>query len=311
MKISLSRSRLLVVAVAIIGAGSLLAACGSSSKSAAKSCAVPALGGSAATPTSGAPASGSSVSADLLGSGSTFQQSFDQAVISGFQTANPKITINYGGGGSGKGKTDLQTKSVQFAGSDSLPKPEDLSKYQGGQLLYFPTVAAPVTVSYKLSGICSLRLSGATLAKIFATKITKWNDAAIAADNPGVTLPSTTITVAHRAEGSGTTSNFTKFLAAVDPTDWTLGSGDTVDWASGTQAGTGNAGVAQIVQQTDGAIGYVDLADSHAADDGPCDLVRVVSVRLDAERCDGGRPSVAAADHAPNQPSRRLRPLGR
>ena len=71
--------------------------------------------------------------------------------------------------------------------------------------------------------------------------------------------------MAHRADGSGTTSNFTKFLNAVDPTDWTLGSGDTVDWASGTQAGTGNPGVAQIVKQTDGAIGYVDLADATAA----------------------------------------------
>ncbi len=84
-----------------------------------------------------------------------------------------------------------------------------------------------------------MKLDGDTLAKIFALKIKKWNDAAIAADNPGVDLPWTAITVAHRSDGSGTTTNFTKYLDAVDPTDWTLGSGDTVEWPSGTQGGTG------------------------------------------------------------------------
>ena len=226
----------MVVAMALV-----LAACSSSSK-----------GGSGAKVT-------------LLGSGSTFQLSFDQVMIQGFQAKDSNVTINYGGGGSGQGKTDLQKKSVQFAGSDSLPKPNELSLYQGGKLLYFPTVAAPITVSYKLSGVSKLRLSDSTLAKISATTIKKWDDPAIKADNPGVTLPSTAITVAHRADSSGTTSNFTKFLVAAAPNDWTLGHGDTVDWASGTQAGTGNAGVAQIVSQTDGAIGYVDLADATAA----------------------------------------------
>ena len=241
MKTTLVRSRVLflvVVAMAIV-----LGACGSSSKG----------GSSGAKKTT------------LDGSGSTFQQTFDQVMIQGFQGANSNVTVNYGGGGSGQGKTDLQKNNVQFAGTDSLPKPEDLSTYQGGKLLYFPTVAAPITVSYKLGGVSKLQLSDATLAKIFATKIKKWDDPAIKADNPGVTLPSTPITVAHRAEGSGTTSNFTKFLVASAPNDWTLGSGDTVDWAADTQAGQGNPGVAQIVSQTEGAIGYVDLADATAA----------------------------------------------
>ena len=86
-------------------------------------------------------------------------------VIQGFQNANSNITVNYGGGGSGQGKTDLQKKNVQFAGSDSLPKPADLSLYQGGKVLYFPTVAAPITVSYKLSGVDKLRLSDSTLIR--------------------------------------------------------------------------------------------------------------------------------------------------
>jgi len=237
LRTTFSRSRLLVVIVGLI---TVMAACGSSSKS-----------GSSTT---------------LNGSGSSFQKTFDDAVITALHDAKPDITVNYAGGGSGQGKTDLQTKTVDFAGTDSLPKPEDLSKYQGGDLLYFPTVAAPITVSYNLDGVQNLRLSDATLAKIFAVKITKWNDSAIAADNPGVTLPSTAIVVAHRADGSGTTSNFTKFLDATAPDDWTLGASDTVNWASDTQAGTGNAGVAQIVQQTAGAIGYVDLADAKKSD---------------------------------------------
>jgi phosphate transport system substrate-binding protein len=234
VKATFMRTRLLV---AIVGLAVLLAACGSSSKS-------------------------GSGSVTLAGSGSTFQKTFDDATIAAFATSSPNITVNYAGGGSGQGKSDLQAKNVDFAGSDSLPKPADLPKYQGGDLLYFPTVAAPITVSYNLKGVSNLRLSDKTLAKIFAVKITKWNDKAIAADNPGTSLPSTAITVAHRADGSGTTSNFTKFLDAVDPTDWTLGSSDTVDWPAGTQAGTGNPGVALIVQQNDGAVGYVDLADA-------------------------------------------------
>jgi phosphate transport system substrate-binding protein len=237
------RSRGLVV---IVGLAAVLAACGSSSKSSTST------GGGSGTTT-------------INGSGSTFQQTFDEAAIQGFQQSNSSVKVNYAGGGSGKGKTDLQTKTVEFAGTDSLPKPSELSSYQGGKLLYFPTVVAPITVSYNLSGVKSLRLSDPTLAKIFAVKITKWNDPAIMTDNPGVTLPSTSITVVHRADGSGTTSNFTKYLTEVDPTDWTLGSGDTVNWASNTQAGTGNGGVAQIVKQTSGAIGYVDLADATAS----------------------------------------------
>ncbi len=177
------------------------------------------------------PAGGGS-SATLNGSGSTFQKTFDQVVIQAFQQKSSGVTVNYAGGGSGKGKTDLQTKTVDFAGTDSLVKAADLSKYQGGQILYFPTVAAPITVSFNLSGVNSLQLSPATLAKIFSGKITAWNDPAIKADNPGATLPSTGITVVHRSDASGTTNNFTHYLVLAGGSDWTLGTGDTVTWPS-------------------------------------------------------------------------------
>ncbi len=218
----------------------LAAACGSSSKS------------------------GSSDNA-LNGSGSTFQKTFDEAAIAAFQQKSPGITINYAGGGSGKGKTDLQTKTVDFAGTDSLIKDEEKAGYQGGEVLYFPTVAAPITVSYKVSGLDKLQLSAPTLAKIFSGSAKKWNDAAIAGDNPGANLPSTDIVIVHRADASGTTSNFTKYLVSAAGSDWTLGSGDTVTWPADSQAGQGNAGVAQIISQTDGAIGYVDYSDAVAA----------------------------------------------
>jgi ABC-type phosphate transport system substrate-binding protein len=175
---------------------------------------------------------GGSDGATLNGSGSTFQKAFDQVVIEAFTKANSGNTVNYAGGGSGKGKTDLQTKTVDFAGTDSLVKAEDLSSYQGGAILYFPLVSAPITMSYNLSGVDKLQLSADTIAKIFSGGITKWNDAAIAADNPGVTLPDTGITVVHRADASGTTSNFTKYLTLAAPDAWTLGTGDTVNWPS-------------------------------------------------------------------------------
>jgi len=175
-------------------------------------------------------ASGGSGGTTLNGSGSTFQKTFDEVCIQAFQTANSGYTVNYAGGGSGKGKTDLQTKTVDFAGTDSLIKSTDLSKYQGGKVLYFPIVSAPITVSFHLSGVSSLQLSAPTLAKIFSGKVTKWNDASIAQDNPGVSLPSTGITVVHRADASGTTNNFTHYLVLAGGPDWTLGTGDTVNW---------------------------------------------------------------------------------
>jgi phosphate transport system substrate-binding protein len=130
-------------------------------------------------------------------------------------------------------------------------------------------VVAPITVSYHLSGVDTLQLSGPTIAGIFQRTITKWNDAAIAADNPGVTLPATDIVVVHRSDSSGTTKNFTKFLDAAAGKDnggvWTLGADNTVEWPADTQAGEGNAGVAQAISATDGAIGYVDLSDAKDA----------------------------------------------
>lgn len=199
----------------------------------------------------------------LPGSGATFPKKFYDETIADFKSVAPGLEVTYGGGGSSKGKQDLADQIVVWAGTDSTIKDEELGKFKGGTVLYFPTVAAPITVSYKLSGVSKLQLSPETLAKIMQRDIKTWNDAAIAADNPGVTLPSTNITVVHRSDGSGTTSNFTKYLDAAAKGTWTLGAGDTVNWPADTVGGNGNGGVATEITNTDGAVGYVDLADAN------------------------------------------------
>lgn len=206
-----------------------------------------------------------SLSGTLDGSGATFPKAFYESAIESFSEVAPGVTVNYGGGGSGKGKTDLATQVVIWAGTDSTVKDEDVATFKGGAFLYFPTVAAPITVSYNLKGVTELQLSPDTLAKIFQAEITTWNDPAIAADNPDAALPSTPIVVVHRSDGSGTTSNFTKYLKAAAPTAWKLDAGDTVNWPTTSQAGNGNTGVAQAITAADGAIGYVDLSDATAS----------------------------------------------
>jgi len=214
---------------------------------------------------SGGQSSEPKLTATLNSSGATFPQPFYEAVIADFQKKQPGVTVNYGGGGSGKGRQELQDQVVDFAGSDGTVKAEDVPKYKGGEFLYVPTVAAPITISYNLANVKGLKLDGPTIARIFQREIKSWDAAEIKALNPGVQLPATPITVAHRSDGSGTTENFTKYLTAAAPGVWKLGSGSTVPWPADTQAGNGNSGVSQIVKNTAGAIGYVDLSDAKAS----------------------------------------------
>ena len=242
----------LVAALAVIAA-----ACSSDSKT------------TTAASASGSTSSAKAASVDyakltgtLNGSGSSFQDAFDQKAKAEFAKVASGVTVNYTKSGSSAGKQDLANQVVQFAGTDSLIKDADKPTFKGGEVLYFPTVGAPITVSFNVSGVDKLQLSPDVLAGIFQATITKWNDQKIANDNAGVTLPSTTIAVVHRLDGSGTTSNFTKYLKTAAPTVWTLDSGDTVNWPASTQGAEKNSGVASLIKTTDGSIGYVDLADS-------------------------------------------------
>jgi len=209
--------------------------------------------------------SSAALTGTLNGSGSTFQLSFQQAAISSFKTVQPSMTVNYGGGGSGKGRTDLASGVVNYAGSDSPIPASEQANFKGKTVLYFPVVIGPITVSYNLSGVSKLQLSAPVIADIFQAKITTWNNSAIAAENPGVTLPNTPITIARRSDSSGTTQNFSEFLEKASGGAWTLGSSSTINWPATSRGGNGNGGVAQIVKSTAGAIGYVDYADAKAS----------------------------------------------
>ncbi len=184
--------------------------------------------GTAATATT--PSQAKLASATINGDGSTFQLGFNQVCIGEFKKQQKAVTINYQGNGSGAGRTDFVNGVVDFAGTDAAYKSTDPQPPK--PFLYFPTVVAPITVSYNLSGV-KLNLSPETTAKIFSGAITTWDDAAIKTDNPKAKLPSTAITVVHRSDSSGTTANFTSWLTKAAPTDWTLGSSSTVSWGSG------------------------------------------------------------------------------
>jgi phosphate transport system substrate-binding protein len=254
------RQRVATVGAAVVATALSLAACSSSSSSS-----TPASSGSGSA-TSSASSSSAAVSGTLNGSGSTLQLVYEQTAIAAFKTVQSGMTVNYGGGGSGKGRTDLASGVVNFAGSDSPIPAKEQANFKGKTVLYYPILISPITVSYNLSGLSKpLQLSAPVIAGIFSGKITKWNDSAIAADNPGVTLPSSTITIAVRSDSSGTTQNFSQFLVEGAGSAWTLGSSSIIKWPATARAGSGNGGVAQIVKSTPGAIGYVDYATAKAS----------------------------------------------
>ena len=253
--LNMQRRRILRVTttgLAAVAAASIVAACGSS-------------GGGGSSSGSSSSSSSAALSGTLNASGSTFQLTFQQAAIQAFKSVQSGMTVNYGGGGSGKGRTDLASGTVQFAGSDSPIPSDEKANFKGKTVLYFPVIVGPITVSYNLSGLSKpLQLTPTVIANIFQGKITKWNDPAIASINSGVKLPATTITIARRSDSSGTTANFSLFL--MDATKaWKLGSSSTINWPSSSRGGNGNGGVAQIVKNTPGAIGYVDYADAKAS----------------------------------------------
>ena len=236
-------SAITATAVAVV-ASLTVAACGSSSSSSS----------SAAAAGSGS----SNASATLNGAGSTLAAPIYQQW--GSNLKGQGLTVNFNPVGSGTGVADLQTATVDFAGSDPSLTPED-TKSMKGPALQFPVAFGAITVSYNLPGVKSgLKLDGPTLANIFMGKIKTWNDAAIKALNPGLDLPSTSITIIHRSDSSGTTAGFTTFLSDVSPA-WksSIGAGEDVKWPVGTGAAK-NAGVAAGVKQTTGAVGYVEQA---------------------------------------------------
>ena len=236
--------RIRAYAIAILVTGGV-AACGSSSTSSNSS-------------PSGSGSSSSSRTATINAAGSTLAAPIYQQW--GTSLKSQGLTINYNPLGSGAGIADLETGTVEFAGSDPALKPTDTNKMKG-PVLQFPVAFGAITLSYNLPGIKSgVKLDGPTISDIYLGKIKTWNDPAIKALNPGMSLPSTAITVVHRSDSSGTTDGFTKFLSDTSST-WKsqVGHGKDVKWLTGTGAAK-NSGVAAAVKQTPGAIGYVEQA---------------------------------------------------
>ena len=199
-------------------------------------------------------------SAQLTGAGATFPYPIYSKWFDEFGKQYPQVNINYQSVGSGAGIQQIIAQTVDFGASDAAMSDADLAKAPA-ELLHVPTVAGAVVVTYNVEGVQGgLKLTPENLAGIFLGKITRWNDPALKADNPGVNFPDEDIVTVHRSDGSGTTNIFTSYLDTVSP-DWhaQVGKGKEVKWPVGL-GGKGNEGVSGQVSQTKGAIGYVELA---------------------------------------------------
>jgi len=253
---------LTVGAVAVTGA-LVLTACGSDNNG-GSSPSTSAAGNTSGSSTGGTTASGISCQkGQVLASGSSAQQNAIEAWVKNYQQACSGSTINYKASSSGEGIVDFNQGTDAFAGSDSPLKPEEVAASKkvctGGTGINIPMVGGPIAIGYNLSGVSNLVLDAPTLAKIFNSQITAWNDPAIKALNPGANLPSTKIQAVHRQDESGTTDNLTKYLKGAAPAAWPYEHAKA--WmGKGGQAAAKSAGVAGLVKQTDGAIGYFELS---------------------------------------------------
>ncbi|MGY1847673.1 MULTISPECIES: phosphate ABC transporter substrate-binding protein PstS [unclassified Blastococcus] len=250
MKLS-TKTRATTLSVALASTLAL-AACGASNESSN------AGGGSDA-------GSGGELSGTLVGAGASSQQAAMQGWTAGYNSVQPDVTVNYDPVGSGGGREQFLAGGTDFAGSDAALDEEELAEAEErcGTSGVFELVnyIAPIAVVYNLEGVDELNLSPETLAGIFNQQITNWNDPAIAADNPDATLPDLPITPVNRADDSGTTENFTEYLAAAAGDAWPH-EPDGVWPVSGGEAAQGTSGVVSAVGAGNGAIGYADLSQA-------------------------------------------------
>lgn len=253
----------LVPAAALLLAGALtLSACGSDNN--ATSTGGNGSGAQSATADGNQPAGitgADCASGTLTADGSTAQQNAMTQWIKDYQSKCSGATLTYGGGGSGQGITDFSNGQVDFAGSDAPLSPAAgevaaATKSCGSQAVDLPMVTGPIAVAYHLGGVSKLILTADEIAKIFTGKITTWNDAPLAASNPGVKLPSAKITVFTRSDASGTTQNFETYLGASAPSVWTQQ--PSKQWDGTGQGKSGNQLVGQAIGSTKNSIGYVE-----------------------------------------------------
>ncbi len=197
-------------------------------------------------------------SVSLTGAGASFPAPLYQKWFFEYNKQNPNTKVTYQSVGSGAGVEQFSQQTVDFGASDVAMKDEEIAKVDRGTVL-LPMTAGSIVLAYNLPGIDSLKLSRQAYVDILLGKVTKWNDPAIATDNPDVNLPNADINVVFRSDGSGTTGVFTKHLSAVS-SEWKdkVGEGKTVEWPTGIGA-KGNEGVTAQIRQTEGSIGYIEF----------------------------------------------------
>ncbi|WGL52083.1 phosphate ABC transporter substrate-binding protein PstS [Nocardioides sp. BP30] len=285
MKTSLRRA--VVPGVAALALAASLAACGDDNNNASDN-------------SSDSAAAGGSVSGKLAAGGSSAQGSAQQAWMAAYQQKNSGVTITYDPVGSGAGRTSFESGAYPFAGSDAfIANPSDeytKAKSQcGADPIEVPDYISPIAVVFNLKGVDSLKLDAKTIAGIFAGKITKWNDPAIAQQNSGVNLPSTAIHTVHRSDDSGTTQNFTEYLNKAGEGAWSSAPSQTWPSTDGL-SGNGTSGVITAIKGGDGTIGYADASQAGG--------LGVVSIKVgssyNAPSAEGAAAVVAKSDLDPS-----------
>ncbi|WP_370517451.1 phosphate ABC transporter substrate-binding protein PstS [Pseudactinotalea sp. HY160] len=243
------------VAGSVIAAALVLTACGPANNGGNTSADGAAPGGGAASELSGM----------IAGSGASSQENAALGWIAGFTEANPDVTVNYDPTGSGTGREQFLNGTVQFAGSDAALSPEELeeagARCLGGEALELPLYISPIAIVFNLPSLGAehVNLEPETIAGIFAGEVTNWSDPAIVAANPEIELPDLEIVPVNRSDKSGTTENFTDYLAAVAPDVWTHG--PVEEWPiAGTQSGQQTSGMIDVVSAAEGTIGYADAS---------------------------------------------------
>ncbi|MEU8920050.1 phosphate ABC transporter substrate-binding protein PstS [Kitasatospora sp. NPDC048545] len=199
----------------------------------------------------------------LLGAGSTAQGNAMDLWKTTYATSCSGTTVNYSGGGSGAGIQQFTQGKVAFAGTDYVLKPADVDASKavctGGKAIGLPMVGGLVSLVFNVDGVDNLVLDGPTAAKIFDSQITKWNDPAIAALNPGAKLPDADIQSVHRSDDSGTTFNLTSYFAKTSGGAWSAAP-DKAWKGKGGQSANGSAGVSAQIKQVKNSIGYAELS---------------------------------------------------
>jgi phosphate transport system substrate-binding protein len=209
----------------------------------------------------------SSLSGELKIGGASSQESAQNAWMVGFSEVAPDVTVSYDPVGSGGGRENFISGGFPMAGTDSYLTDDEgelsaATETCGAEPITIPNYVSPIAVIYNLDGVDNLQLSPETVAGIFAGDITTWDDKAIAADNPDVELPSDPINAVHRSDESGTTGNFTNYLATVAGDAWTYGEIEQWPAEAGGEGGKGTSGVVQVVTDAPGSIGYADASQA-------------------------------------------------